>query len=831
MKKKGRSKKIKTKTPPTFDNVIKSIDEQQQTIPEYQIWWYYDKGFSIIPLGKNKDLKWNKTHKDELKKPSLNSWDKYKDTRATKEEIQTWIDQGLFKNIGVIGGHVSNDLVIIDIDDETIPETIGINFDSIIASGSWVVKTGKGYHIYCKHNSNPGGIQKPLKYKIEYRANRGYVVAPPSTHPDGNKYSFMNVNNFDELPELVIKDVKLIFKDFKNKIGKAWNIKPQKPIAQGAPGNNEEEQRGYPKCVEIALNTITKPPMRYYTIYGIASSFVWNNIPVEMAMARIKRFNLEKCVPPHENSIIEQAVNGAYKPDAKLYGCEFWIDDAEMCPYEDITKCPYGNKRTKQQLLGKYKVYEVKEDKNGNIVRTGKINCPRLGELIYNEFDYNFKTVTDTMEIYYYEDGVYHGGGEKLIAGLAEEYLETDTKGYFKNEVIGYIRDKLKSFIERRDFVSPPHLINCNNGIYNIDTNKFISHTPKYFFLNKIPVNYDADAKSKEFETFIQQILSKEKERRKKLEDTIQEHIGYGLYNKFNIDNFIVIDGGGRNGKTTLFETLETFYGSNNICAVTLQDLNNRPFTLHKLYGKMANISDDLPPKAVNDTGVIKKITGGSPLWADVKHSIDGIRFTNTSKQWFGCNQLPSVSDMSDAFYGRMMHITFLNRYLKDKEEIDDKHSFKQDGDLADKLATDENLSAMLNYAIEGLRRLLKNKDFSYPTSVDERRDIYLKKSNPLFAFIEEECEMGDQDWCITVANLHKAVNTYCDGNGFNRISSVHALTKGLNDMGRGLILTRKIVNGERQRVWEGLRSLTDTTINHYVGKDQEMQRTLEGSQ
>jgi len=821
---KEEKKERQATVPPTFDEMIGNIDKQQlkkkiKMIPEDWIWWYYDQGFSIIPLGRNKGF-WN-NKKNQLKKPSLKSWNKYKNTKATKEEIQQWIDKKLFVNIGTICGHVSGDLVIIDIDDETIPEILKLKSEKILKSGAWFSKTGNGFQFWLKHHSNPGGIKRPLKYKIEYRANNGYCVVPPSTHPNGKTYTFIGVKDYKELPELVEKDVKSIFNEFKERIGKKWDIKKTKHTYKGTTGTDTTDS--YPKCIEIALKSTIKHPMRYFTIYGILSCFVMKRIPKDMAMKRIKQFNMEKCVPPHKNSIVEQAVHGAYGLHAHLYGCEFWMDDAELCPYEDIMECPYGAKKAKRELLKKYHVFNYKEKKD----KEGKkyyvkdtVICPNMGELIYNEFDYNFKTILDTMEIYYYEDGVYHGGGEKLIYGLVKEFLDTFSNEHIKNEVKGHIRDSMKSFIYRKDFVSPPHLINCNNGIFDIETDKFMAHTPEYLFLNKIRANYDADAKSKDFEIFVQQIASKKGERREELEDTIQEHIGYGLYNKWNFDNFIVLDGGGRNGKTTLFEILEAFYGSDNICAVSLQDLNNRPFALHKLFGMMANISDDLSPKAVKDSGTIKKITGGSPLWADVKHSKDGIRFTNTSKQWFACNQLPPVSDMSDAFYGRMMHITFLNRYVKekDKKEIDNKRVFADDPDLLDNLITEKNLSAMLNYGITGLRRLLKNKDFSYPTSVDERRDIYLKKSNPLFAFVEEECEIGNQDWCMIVADIYKAVNDYCDRNSLNRIPSVHALTKGLNNMGIGIIKTRRRIDGERTDVWIGIRSMIDDTINHYVG-------------
>jgi len=123
------------------------------------VWFFYEKKISIIPLGVNKD--------NDLKRPSIPKWTSFQNIRADKNQLQQWLDNGLFKNIGVICGKVSGNLVIIDVDDETIPDTIGLKLDKIAETGAWVVKTGKGYHIYCRHNDDPGGIKRPIKYKIE----------------------------------------------------------------------------------------------------------------------------------------------------------------------------------------------------------------------------------------------------------------------------------------------------------------------------------------------------------------------------------------------------------------------------------------------------------------------------------------------------------------------------------------------------------------------------------------------------------------------------------------------------------------------------------------
>jgi len=302
--------------------MVKSDIMAKQTIEQW-VWYYSNYGFSVIPLGKNAGF-WGNAE-NELKRPSLKSWEKYHTTRPTREELEQWLKDGLFVNIGVICGHVSNDLVVIDIDDAKIPIDIGLNLKKVIESGSWVVKTGKGFHIYCRHHDNPGPIKRPMKYKIEYRANSGYVVAPPSIHPvTKTEYEFMDATSFSDLEELKIKDVKSLFNDLKKSIGKIRNIKSKENVFD----NNNKKRKAtviddFPECVKKALKTKTMEPMRYFTIYGIVSSCVFRGFTKEETMKIAKEFNKNMCYPPHAEDIVVQAVEGGYGEKAKLVGCEF----------------------------------------------------------------------------------------------------------------------------------------------------------------------------------------------------------------------------------------------------------------------------------------------------------------------------------------------------------------------------------------------------------------------------------------------------------------------------------------------------------------------------
>lgn len=795
--------------------MAKSNQKARESTEEH-VWFYYDQGYSIIPLGKNEGF-WNNS-KDELKRPSIKSWDEYKTTRATKDEIQQWIDNKSFTNIGVICGHVSGDLVIIDIDDESIPEILKLKAKKILESGAWFSKTGKGYQIWLKHHGNPGGIKKPIKYKIEYRANNGYCVAPPSTHPNGKDYHFIGVKNLSELPTLVEKDAKSIFSDFKKKIGKKWNIKETKHTYKGS--TKTVQQGEYPRCVEIALNTITKPAMRYYTIYGIASSFAMQGIPKDMALQRIKRFNMEKCTPPHSNNIIEQAVNGAYQPGAHHFGCEFWIDNAGLCPFENINDCYFGYKKIKKELLKKYRVIIWKENKEGKLIKSG-INYQNLSKMIIGELDHHFVTLEEKAKpIWYFDGKCYRNNGEIKIGEIIEEFLPDEYNTHILTEVISYIQHS--NVKARLDFVPPTHLINLENGVFNIETGELLPHSHKYLFNFVLPIRYDEKAKCPEYEKFLKEITTKDGVERKEVYDTLQEYLGFCFYREYEFKKYLIMDGENDNGKTTLMNVWINTIGEKNIASIPLQELNDKPFRKDKLYGKHGNFSDELPDKAMRYSNIIKEITGKSAIWADIKNHQEGVWFFNYAKPFFNCNQVPETKDIGNAFFIRQLQITLYNKYLPENNpDIDNKTCFTRNTRKEDLMTTEEEKSGIFNHAMEGLKRLQKNKRFSDTTTTEEKKKTWIQKSDPILTYFNEQIEETTIDWCIKCQDFLNDVQEYCKDNGVTIDLTLNKVTRKLSDM--DVQKVRKNIDGQRKWVYLGIRHITDNTMNEYIGKKAEV--------
>lgn len=155
---------------------------------------YYELGFSIIPVGRDK-------------KPLI-SWKPYQNLRADKEKITQWFKKFPDMNIGAVTGEISG-IVVIDIEKEGSSK----GYASTVTS-----KTGGGgFHLFYKH---PGvkikNSVKDLALLTDVRGDGGYVVLPPSVHSSGNKYEWLiepQNGAFADLPKEILQKIRVDSKE------------------------------------------------------------------------------------------------------------------------------------------------------------------------------------------------------------------------------------------------------------------------------------------------------------------------------------------------------------------------------------------------------------------------------------------------------------------------------------------------------------------------------------------------------------------------------------------------------------------------------------------
>jgi len=120
---------------------------------------YQKKGYSVIPVGKNK-------------KPLIH-WKKYQSIRATPEQIKKWWQQFPTANIGIVTGQISN-LSVLDID----PDNKGVSPKGIPLTLTAKTQSG-GYHYYFQYHKGLPNMAGTLQ-GVDIRSEGGYVIAPPS---------------------------------------------------------------------------------------------------------------------------------------------------------------------------------------------------------------------------------------------------------------------------------------------------------------------------------------------------------------------------------------------------------------------------------------------------------------------------------------------------------------------------------------------------------------------------------------------------------------------------------------------------------------------------
>lgn len=414
----------------------------------------------------------------------------------------------------------------------------------------------------------------------------------------------------------------------------------------------------------------------------------------------------------------------------------------------------------------------------------GQVNPVVIAWSLINVYHpkYNFLVTTDDKEIWMYNgSGYYEPLGERFLSDKIEKILGIHYHPSSRYVVLEWVKDNSLFHTEREVFDNNINLINLKNGIYNINNNKFIKHSKKYYHTYQLPITYNPDAKINKIEKFLSDVLYKDDI------PLIQELTGYLLYRDYPFHKAFMFVGDGSNGKSTLINLLTTFLGKRNVSQVSLQDIANRQFDVSELYRKLSNTCSDLPDVALHQTGLFKMLTGGDYVSAHVKYK-PMLEFKNYAKLMFSTNKIPMAKDDSDAFYRRWAIISFPNRFEREN----------CNPNILKELTTDEELSGLFNWAMEGLHRLLDNGVFSYTKTTDEIRDEYERKSSPMIAFVKDMVTFT-LDSNITKSDLYQAYVEYCTKNKLPpKVNHVFS---------RELKMYLKVDDGHsnKQRIWKNI--------------------------
>ena len=369
------------------------------------------------------------------------------------------------------------------------------------------------------------------------------------------------------------------------------------------------------------------------------------------------------------------------------------------------------------------------------------------------------KTARDNGEMYRYDstEGIFKNDGERLVRETTEKILGSYSKKSRKTDVVSSVQDL--TYFDRSEFALNPHLLVVANGVLNLKTLEMKPFSPLPPQITRLPVAFDPTAKFEDTRTknFFEEVCTPVQILQ------IQEVFGYVLWRDHFIQKGIMLVGEGGNGKTTLICLLKDFLGAKNVSGVRLQDLDLSRFAVADLQGKMANLNADVTDKTLKDTGRFKMLTGGDLINAEKKF-MQPFDFVNYAKLIFAVNQVPQSRDLSVAFMRRWLIMEFL--------QVFPENDPKTDKNILKKMNTPKALSALLNWSLKGLTRLLKNQGFTDEPTHEQTKEEYLRRSSSVASFIMDMIE-EDFDSMIPKDELYREYVLYCQRNGRTDIKSL----------------------------------------------------------
>jgi putative DNA primase/helicase len=363
----------------------------------------------------------------------------------------------------------------------------------------------------------------------------------------------------------------------------------------------------------------------------------------------------------------------------------------------------------------------------------------------------NVATHDEAEALYSYDpgDGTYHRNGEHRV----QEHLYGEDKlgGVFYPARARNIIETLKytTYTPEDEFGSPDDRICLANGVLDTDDPAdpvLEPHSPEHLFTSGHPVAYDPDASAPEFETFIEDAV-RDEDRAK-----LQEYAGYCLHSWDQpYKKALMLVGPTNSGKGTFLRILEAVLGAESVSHETLEDLTDSRWSKAQLYDGVANIRNEMSTSRLKHVERFKEMTGRGDTMSAERKNEQKFDFTVTQKFLFATNEVPEV-EADDAFNNRWLFASF--PHTVPQHEID--------ADLADRIVENE-LSGVLNWALEGYARLREQGQFSDERDLDAKDEMWERYGSTVDRF-KHACLMitGDSDDLLTKETVRELYKAFC---------------------------------------------------------------------
>jgi putative DNA primase/helicase len=413
-----------------------------------------------------------------------------------------------------------------------------------------------------------------------------------------------------------------------------------------------------------------------------------------------------------------------------------------------LNKYVLGKPLTESELESTVVREELTEDLEEDSVDHGQELDP---DIIANKMINHDDIITKNDIMYIYEDGYYKPLSDNELHYLIHHKYDKRAKDFKRNEIVKFV--KVKTDIRDNEVNTEPMMINVPNGRINLIEKKLDEHVDTSYDTIRIPYKYNPEANpSDTLKKFLKFVADGNK---KKL-DLVFEMIGLTLIKRYIMEVFFVLVGEkGANGKSTLLEIIENLLGSENVSNIDLGEISSDDYAAYELYGKLANIGDDLKLTALKDTGLIKTLTSGKSINAKVKFK-PRFKFRSFATQIYAANRIPITYDKTGGFMRRFVIIRF------DKSvPVHERDPF-----LIDKL-TREDYEYLLKRGVSAASKIITTNQLTELEESKEELQRYKEENSSVLIFLKENSINMKSIDLYPVRELYASYKDYCFEGGY----------------------------------------------------------------
>lgn len=706
---------------------------------------YHQKGFTIIPVPFGE------------KAPALKGWQNRTTESFNEDEFTGEM------NVGIVLGEASHNIVDIDLDCE---EAVRIA-DRILPETNMMFGRESNPRSHRIYRVNKCGKSK--KYEcdgtlVEYRANGSQTIFPPSTHSG-------EVVRFDLSGEPATVDNDLLL------------LSMGRLAAASLLAQHWHESKRHAPALALA---------------GALVNAGWEQ-------DNVKHFIESVCIAAGDNDVDDRmkAVDTTYQnkiSGQKITGLPTLADFlgervvekiVEWLGIPTIAKKPINeaSKGTVEEIFTDSNLSDEFVKQHGHTIKF----CPD-----YNKWlTWNGKhwAVDDSRKVTLLI--------EKMNREIVSEFIKT-ARSYDAQIASRYLQagrinsiaelSKGKMILLKKELDADGWLFNCQNGVLNLQTGKLMPHAPSFNLSYISPVKYDPKAQCPKFLEFLDQIMKG----RKSLVDFIQRAAGYSLTGSTREHCFFILNGNGRNGKSTLVDVLRhisgDYAGSLPSHSLLAQKYEGIPNDLASITGKRFVCASEISERKRLDEAKIKSMTGGEPVNARFLNK-EWFAYTPQFKIWLSTNELPEIHERNEGIWSRIHCVPF-DRYFEEEE---------RDTELKEKLIAEAD--GILNWILHGCMEW-QSTGLTPPQEVLNSTKSYRNDMDYMSAFIAEHVEASPETE-LKKADLYRCFLDWYS-NAWDTSSSIPKQNSFGRELSRrGYVETR----GKGGRCWKGIKLISEANI------------------